>query len=335
MKGSGGYEAMHCDASGAYESRKDPVDGSRDEEQSELASDVSHSGFPAKERGPSQLAQYLMCCLVCAVAAIIWALFVGIHITLRQWECNPLAPNSTFGEALFPVNFTLEETPLGALSSFWYGPTVNVLQGIGAAQGFGASMRLIGFFCEVWAWPGQAYGYIESTPQGMFLRFKATRPWHWFFQAPPWTIEMCSQAGLEHYQVQRAQLFDGAKHNLYKSGSGDERLDVGVAEHETNDMSLGTSLFADAELNIQWRLIYKAPPPHSATILAEARQWFDRSEYTKKSTSTWAVKWVETYASLPQGVEPLPGSVVAFTAALYDLTVGSSRRRRSHHRQTR
>merc|ERR1740121_3109517 len=277
----------------------------------------------------------MMCCLVCSIAAVVWALFVGIHVTLRQWDCDPRALNSTFGEQLFPANFTLADSlGVGAFSSFWYGANLNVLQGIGAAQGLGADLRLIGFFCEVWAWPGQAYGYVESTPEGLFLRFKASRPWHWFLQAPPWTLEPCSaQAGPEGYQIQRSRLFDGSRHDIFRVGPGGERLDVAVAEHVGSDVAVGSSLLAGTGLNLQWRLIFKAPSPHSTTLLAEARQWIDRRSpaavVSGRSISNWAVGWVADGERLPQAVAPLPGSAVAFTAALYDLTVGISRRRRA------
>lgn len=333
---SNDYEAMLIDANGAYESRKVPVYGSGDEEQSE-ASDAPRSFV---DRGPPELHQYCMCFCVCFVAATIWALLVGIHITLRTWECDPSAPSSVFGEEFLPMNFTLDESAIGAFASFWYGPTVNVLQGVGPALGSSPVIRQIGFFCEVWAWPGQAYGYVESSPQGTFLRFKATRPWHWFFEAPPWTVEPCaSEVGALKYQIQRSHLLDSARHTIYKANlSSGERVDLGVAEHVANGLEVGASLFGDgghasSASNLE-RLVFKAASPNSTTVLlAEARQWFDRSTpLAIDGTPSWAVTRVKEGAVLPEGVEPLPGSVVAFTSALYDLTVGSARRRRTRHR---
>mmetsp|Transcript_93733 Transcript_93733/g.301696 ORF Transcript_93733/g.301696 Transcript_93733/m.301696 type:complete len:157 (+) Transcript_93733:111-581(+) len=155
------------------------------------------------------------------------------------------------------------------------------------------------------------------------------------FTTPPWTVETCAASGPgDLYQIERASYWDGTTHNIYRSPPGQERGLVAIAKHEQSGLDARAGLMTGFELNIAWHVSFLAPPPHSHFLLAAGQQFFDHDLLANFGASNWQVeRFTKRNDSWPTGVEPLPGSVVAFTSALYDLEVGSARRRRTgHHR---
>merc|ERR1712129_39577 len=120
--------------------------------------------------------------------------------------------------------------------------------------------------------------------------------------------------------------FDGTFHKMWLQGK-DGNKEVGSADHWTSGLNLGVSLFSGVDLNLVWSVAFRSSADQK-TLLAAAYQWYSQNLLANYGSSNWAVK-VQSKASLPEGVDPLPAHVVAYVAALYDLQTGSDRRRRS------
>lgn len=268
------------------------------------------------------------CCCVCCCIGIIIAIGMCVKMHNTSWECDPDAPRSTYGDEYFPAKVLLDEVPQGWFGSM-YGPQVDVYNDDGNPQ-----VRL-GSFQQVWCWFGSYYGYIEETgSHGEFLRFTAYKPWHFFWQYPPWTIEVCPPGATPSYELQRDSLWHGQTHEVYKMSGGSTKTLVAIARHVKDDLNFRASMLSGMDLNTQWRLGFVAPSPKEDVVLAEAAQFYNENNMIlNMGASNWKVqrKTVENATTL-EGAEPLPGDVVVFTSALYDLTVGSDRRRRTSRR---
>lgn len=281
------------------------------------------------------------------LAVICCGSFAGSYF-FTNWKCDQNAPASTHGPDFLPRNVTLDESAAGAMA--WFGGrSVDVFAGSGQKARVPGE-PLLGSFVKVWTWWGQRFGYVEHTPQGLMLRFTASQSWPWVHSK--WVIEPCDQ-GKKYDLAREGSLFgsfDGTFHNVWvKTPSGDVKL--ATADHQMNGLNVGAGLFTGVDLNVKWSIVFKAveapqPPAQEKaetkqkarqgralekkqpTVLAQAYQWYDQNLIANYGVSNWAVSSV-SQSEVPVGVTALPAHIVAYTAALYDLNIGSDRRRRS------
>lgn len=185
----------------------------------------------------------------------------------------------------------------------------------------------MGMFCKVWSWWGEKFGYVEFTPQGEILRFTVKQSWAWLHS--PRVLETCD--GGPSYTIEQPNWFDGMYHEIFlKDKKSGNKQRIGSAKHHMDGLDVGASFFSGVNANLKYSIVFKGVDA-AGTVLGMAYQWYNHDLIANFGASNWAVSSFSS-AQMPN-VSVLPSHVVAYTAALYDLEVGSDRRRRSSHRR--
>eukprot|EP00930_Biecheleria_cincta_P026567 TRINITY_DN18713_c0_g1_i1.p1 TRINITY_DN18713_c0_g1~~TRINITY_DN18713_c0_g1_i1.p1 ORF type:complete len:607 (-),score=82.04 TRINITY_DN18713_c0_g1_i1:280-2100(-) len=258
--------------------------------------EASPRGPGSTEGKPAAWSLSTFCCLLltfvlCSAATMFLTAAFLMH-SITNYQCDPSAPPSPFGEDLFPLTFTLNGVPTGA---FGRGRRVDVFAGINATDR--AKMKQIGYFCEVypsmWSMFQFSYtlGYVELAPGGEFLRFLVRQPWR-FLQTAPYQMEYCTAQIGPRYEIQQASLWEGAMHNIWKLSPGGSRTLAATTAHVTSSIEEAGSPLSHLGATSPWKLVIKDSKSLEntrAAVLAEACEWFDHNMLMEYGSSNWAV----------------------------------------------